>query len=326
MKLRIGIGLLVLALSATLIWLLARYDFSLLTRLSPGIVALLVTLSVLYSWLYGAGVTLILRSIGLRCGAWRVFLVISGGGTASYLGNVQLGIPLRLFLFHRLLEIPYALGAASIALETACWFSLMGLGLVVAGTAANYAPWVATALLVASLGLVHRFALPLTAKFLGLVPETWGRIPLGKVRRVLAELVTALQKVDWGWLSVAVLVFTINYAIDAGTVWLVAHNYGETIDLWDALAAIILSYLAGLLSLIPMGIGVREISMVALLVKGGLSHDVATTVALVLRALRTVVPLAIGLIAINLLGMRALLRTRENPTDSESNTAPRSTP
>lgn len=305
--LRTGMVLLVIAVAGMLAWLLATYDFSRLAQLSPGLMALLLALSALYCWLYGVGVAFILRSVGLARGSWRVFLVVSGGGTASYLGNIQLGIPLRLVLFNRLLAVPYAAGAACVALESACWFGLMGLGLLMAGTVSNTAPWVAVVLLAASGLLAWRFALPLASRVLQALPGAWKGLPLARVRDLLQDLVTALADVRWGWLCAALALFCVNYAIDAVTVTMVVAQYGGTVSPWTALEAVILSYLAGLVTMVPMGIGVRDMSMVALLVRSGVDADVATTAALVQRALRTVVPLAIGVFAVHVLGIRALL-------------------
>lgn len=316
MIIRVSIILFVAVLSATLAWLLLTYDFSALTRLSPTITGVAVGLSLLYSWLYGLGVKLILNSVGVRLGVGRVFLVISGGGTASYLGNVQLGIPLRLILYNRLFAIPYALSAASVALETAAWFGLMSLGLVLAGTPSNYAPWVAILALICGSLLAYRYALPMATLLLHLLPKAWFGMSLGGVRKTLCDLILALQETRWSWLAAAVLVFSVNYAIDATTVWLIVRNYGEHIAIWDALEAIILSYLAGLVSMLPMGLGVRDVSMVALLSGNGVSTEVATTTALVLRILRTAIPLLIGLVAINWLGLRAIINSAN--TDSQA--------
>lgn len=304
---RAGMVLLVVAVLAMLAWLLVTYDFSRLAQLSPGLMALLLALSALYSWLYGVGVALILRSVRTARGSWRVFLVVSGGGTASYLGNIQLGIPLRLVLFNRLLAIPYAAGAACVALESACWFGLMGLGLLMAGTASNTTPWAALVLLAVAGFLAWLYALPLATRLLRALPSAWKGLPLASVRDLLQDLVTALSEVRWGWLAGALALFCVNYAIDAITVTLVVGQYGGSLSPWRALEVVILSYLAGLVTMVPMGIGVRDMSMVALLVRSGVDADVATTVALVQRALRTVVPLAVGVFAVHVLGIRALL-------------------
>lgn len=316
MKWRLAILLMMLAALGAGFWLLRNYDFQTLAQLEPRVLAYLFIASLLYSWLYGLGVTLVLRSVGAVRGAWRVFLVISGGGTASYLGNVQLGIPIRLFLFDRLLCIPVAIGTASVALESAIWFGLMGLGLILAGAPSNLAPWLAAAALPAGVAAAYTVALPLASRVAHKIPDRWGKLPLTRLRGWMVELIAALRQARPGWLLGAVLLFACNYLIDAGTIWLLLISLGEQIDLWDALAAIILSYLAGLVSLVPMGLGVREISMVALLSKSGVSPEAATTAALVLRSLRTIIPLAIGLLAVNLLGIRLLMRQ----ADSTSNT------
>jgi uncharacterized protein (TIRG00374 family) len=184
----------------------------------------------------------------------------------------------------------------------------MGVALLVVGTASNFEPWVAVAVFALCVFVGYRFALPAASQLLERLPAKWHGVPLVGMKSLLSDLVQALCMVRWGWLAAAMAVFCVNYAIDAATIWLVARNYGESISFWYALESIILSYLAGLVSMVPMGLGVRDISMVALLTRGGLSTDVATTVTLVQRVLRTVLPLAIGILAINVLGVRALLR------------------
>lgn len=313
---RFLVAAMVLALSAAGIWLLSTFDVRMLWRLSSPVLLLLVVLSLVYSFIYGVGVAWLLRGLGQARPVWRVFLVISGGGTASYLGNVQLGIPLRLFLFDKLLAIPYASGAASVALETACWFGLMGVGLLLAGTASNLAPWVTLVLLVSAIAIGYRVSLPLLRGLRGWLPARIRGRSLQLLHGFLADLEAALAGMRWPWLLATLALFSANYAIDAVSVALVVQQFGEQVALLDALEAVILSYLAGLVSLVPMGLGVRDVSLVVLLERGGVSREVATAVAVVHRGLRTVLPLVIGLVAVNLLGMRALLRqaSRAEPT------------
>lgn len=308
---RAAIILFALCLTAALVALLLTYDFTLLRKLSLDIVAVLVLLSLVYSFLYGVGVSLILRSIGISRSAWRVFLVISGSGTASYLGNVQLGIPLRVFMFKRLLDIPYPAGAVSVALETACWFGLMGLGLLVSGPLAYYAPWITLLIAIVLAIAGYNLALPICGHLLKKLPDRIGKVSLSGVRSLLLELILGLEDVKWFWLAAALAVFCVNYAIDVATVILVVRNYGHAISPWNALQAVILPYLAGLVTMVPMGIGVRDVSMVALLTSSGVYSDIATTVALIQRLLRTVIPLIIGIAAVNILGLRAILKNRQ---------------
>ena len=313
---RILVGLAVLALSAALLWLLTTYDLSMLRRLPTTVIAVLVVLSLVYSLIYGVGVAWLLRGLGQPRPVWRVFLVISGGGTASYLGNLQLGIPLRLLLFNKILDVPYAQGAAAVALETACWFGLMGVGLLLAGTASNLVPWIAMLTMLVLSVIAYRTA-PAALRLLNAwLPDRVRGVSLKRLRDFVGHLAVAVATLRWTWLLATLAVFSTNYLIDALSVSLIVHSLGQQIALLSALEAVILSYLAGLISFIPLGLGVRDVSLVVLLENGGVSRDVATSVAIVHRVLRTVLPLLIGLVAINLLGARQILSA--SPKDQPS--------
>lgn len=309
---RIAATLLFLVVVAAATWLFVNYDFSMLLKLSAPTLTLLIFLSLAYSLIYGVGVAWILRGLGARRSAWRVFLVICAGGTASYLGNVQLGVPLRLLLFNKLLTVSYPQGTAAVALESACWFGLMGLGLLLAGTASNVAPWILVSSLLLAVVLAYRLVVPALRGLLSRIPDKAGRFSLRWLRGFLSELTSALEIMRWNWLAATLMLFSVNYVIDAVSIAMVVKDLGQQIALLDALQAVILSYLAGLVSLIPMGLGVRDVSLVVLLERAGVSRDVASTVAVVQRALRTLLPLALGLLAVHLLGVRQLLGRQDS--------------
>ena len=313
MKRRIAVGIGLGALAAFVAWLLVSYDFSLLAELPASTIAILVALSVIYLALYGVGIALILRSLGAQRSLWRVYLVVSGAGTASYLGNFQLSVPVRLLLFNRLLDISYASGAASVALESVCWMVLMGAGLLLASASLDTLPWSVVIALLVLFCIALRYSIPILRLLTRLTPGKLAGVSLQPAKTFAGDLILALTRVQPSWLLVATILFTLNYAIDAYSLSLVVSVYDEHLSLWEALRAVILSYLAGLVTLIPMGLGVRDVSMVALLVKSGVSVDVATTATIVQRLLRTAIPLPLGFLSANLLGLREVLRRPTNP-------------
>lgn len=301
-------GLALLSISVVLAWRLTDYDLRLLTRLPLQTAFGLFFLAILFSWLYGVGVSFLLRSVGVARPIWKVFWVVSAGGTASYLGNIQLGIPVRVVLFRNILSVPVSRGTASVTLESACWFALMGAALMLAGTWTSPLFWCAVALIAVGAWTARRCGIPISLRFVNLLPAKVGRFSLRRLKETLKDLAVSLTTAHQGWILCCLITFAINYAIDATTICIIVVCYGEWISPWKALNAVVLSYLAGLVSMIPMGLGVRDVSLVALMAKAGVSLDTATTTAILHRLIRTIVPLIIGFIALNVIGAGSILK------------------
>jgi uncharacterized membrane protein YbhN (UPF0104 family) len=60
-----------------------------------------------------------------------------------------------------------------------------------------------------------------------------------------------------------------------------------------------------------MGLGVRDATLVALFVQAGADRDVAIAVAALDRLLSTGVPLVLGILSAQILGLRAFLGTKD---------------
>ena len=72
------------------------------------------------------------------------------------------------------------------------------------------------------------------------------------------------------------------------------------------LGALLISRLAGVVSLVPMGLGIRDVSLVSMLVMLGVSGPHAIAAAAIDRIIMTVPYLAGGVIATHLLGRQAV--------------------
>ena len=129
-----------------------------------------------------------------------------------------------------------------------------------------------------------------------------GRIPgvrllfdaTNRVGAFVTSVRTALLGIRPGALIAATAWLASTYVIDIGTLWYLAQLFGHSLDVFQAGHAIVLSYLAGAVSFLPLGLGVRDVALSALLQQAGLPAADAAAVAVIQRAFRTLVPLAMG--------------------------------
>lgn len=97
------------------------------------------------------------------------------------------------------------------------------------------------------------------------------------------------------WLAVATGWLALTYLVDVWTVWFLAQALGAPLPPVAIGHAIVISYLAGAASLLPLGLGVRDAAFALLLEQSGAPTDTAALVALLHRTLRTLLPLVLGL-------------------------------
>jgi uncharacterized membrane protein YbhN (UPF0104 family) len=74
-----------------------------------------------------------------------------------------------------------------------------------------------------------------------------------------------------------------------------------------------------MLSMLPVGLGARELSFVFLLAKVGVPGEVAAFTAAITRIMWTLVPFLLGIISVNILGAKWV---REGSTSSEMGPEP----
>jgi uncharacterized protein (TIRG00374 family) len=288
------------------LWMAWHVDLSDLRRVSAPVVASLVLLTVLFMLNHALGVFVILRGMGAQVVYFRTYHVITAAAAASYLGNLQLSVPLRVYMLHRLQGVPLGLGAGAAGVEALLWIAMMGLivALPVSQIWGGMA-WIPSALALAGcvVGALMLWAAPLVGTR---IPDRLGRIPLLRMKSMVVELGQGIRTIRSGNLAAAALCFSFNYAIDAMSLYALLTALGHEINPLHLLYVIVLAYLAGTLSMIPMGLGTRDISFIVLLTQLGPTLETATAAAVVQRLLRSVIPLIMSLVSLNVLGIRHL--------------------
>lgn len=301
-----------------------KIDLSVLGRLSPGLAAALIALAILITVVYSMGAGLLLHGMGGPGSLFSIYLVVTGAGAAGLISDPKLGIPLRVLFYRTILGVSVAVGSGAVLLETLIWFILMGLILMMPlpqfWTSQTY--WVlplsvliACATLVTALIFWPNLAAPLA--------RCTARPMVAGIINFFSEIRLALARVEKRRLLLAVLVFVATYLLDAYSLQLVLKAMGSQLTLFELTYTIVFSYLVGLFTFLPLGLGPRDLSFVYLLTVLGAPMEVAASAALLQRALRIVVPLGLGLISMGILGFDRLRPSSD--LEARSTTSPMNT-
>lgn len=316
---RLGITLVVvLVLFVTgcllLIHLLRDMDWDLVLQTSPGTLLVILALTALGTLVYACMIYVLVRASGYTTTLWRAYLVLTASMSANYVTPVRAGIPLRIYLYSHFMGIPAATGTTLVAVETLVGM-LVPAFIACAGIAVLFPalgllpPLALIALLLA--GLLLALYVPL-ARLQALAE----RAPLSRLTVRLVRFVGRVQKGLRG-LSPAVilgvvLLDLVMLGLHTIRLWLVLGILGPAPSPLTLFAVLTISLTAGNLSMIPMGLGVRDASLTLLLTQLGLSSEIALSAAVIQRLFSPGWPLLLGLISTNILGVSEVMRRSEN--------------
>ncbi len=253
-----------------------------LARISPGVVLGCLGLSLVnygaraLRWhLYTRGLGL---GVSLPCDTLYYFAGFSMSVTPGKIGEA-----LRLWFLRRGhghgYERTLALIAADrIADATAMvLIALIGIALLQASVAA-IAPMAVITLIAVFLAVRPRYLAIMVGWGYAIV-RRWPRL-FGRLRIAVKQL----AKLGSPWrLMAALLLSLVGWFAEAIQVWWVVHELGGAIDVWGAVVAFAVSMVVGSATMLPGGLGVAEVGMVALLTQHGVSFEIAVTTTALVR-------------------------------------------
>ena len=303
-----------------LAYLLRRMDWELVRRTGPSMLAPILALTVLGTLSYAVLIYLLVRGSGHATTLWRAYLVLTASLSANYITPVKMGVPLRIYLYDHFMAVPVATGVALVTVETLVGM-LVPASIAVAGIA----------LLFPSLGLttpIILIALLLTGLFFvqrAKVERIYPHLERLHLPRFTLRLVRFVERIQTGLrclrsttiLGVVVL-DALMLGLQAGRLWFVLNIFGPAPSFLTLLAVLAISVTAGNLSLIPMGLGVRDASFTLLLMQLGVPNEVALAAAVIQRLFAPGWPLLLGVISTNILGVSELMKRGSSSAESTS--------
>ena len=222
-----------------------------------------------------------LFAFGQRAGFIRLLIITTVATAANSIVPVPAGVPARIWLQKTWLGISVPFSTQAIALEMLCGYGLLGL-LAMAGSFLFGANLLAMGVrylpVVTAIGIIALVAAWLLREQLK-----------SRVRQLVAlrpARVPTLTTVFFNVLVIALATFRL---------WLVLRALGDsTASIVEITAALCIARVAGVASMIPMGLGSRDVTLSGLLALSDVPLPIAVLAAAVDRVLSTLPYLAVA--------------------------------
>lgn len=300
------VWILTIALLAAFVWfLISNRVWRQAGQLGPLLTIGLIGLAVLYQLQIVLGTRILLAGMGQLIPFRNLYLVYTASLPANYTTPAKIGMPLRILLYNRVLDIPVSVGTASIALE-----SVIGLGITtpIALVGAWHlfherlsVPYTELLLLLLIVGTVLLLAR------IGVHLPFFDRPVNSRLQRLgcfVEKVRMSVQQVTRAALLGFVLLMFIRIIIRVLIIYVILSRLGYEISPLALLYVQSIAGLIGIVSMLPMGLGAKEFGFVALLSSLTISTNAGALVATADRVLWTVVPFILGIISVNRLGQR----------------------
>lgn len=305
------VTLFVLVVSGLLLaYLLRRMDWDLVRQTGPSMLVPILALTVLGTLVYTVLIYLLVRGSGHATTLWKAYLVLTASLSANYITPVKMGIPLRIYLYNHFMAVPVATGVALITVETLVGM-LVPAFIAVAGIALLFpslglaTPIILIALLLIGLLFIRQ------AKVERIYPHLEQlHFPHFTLRlwRFIERTQVGLRYLRSMTILGVVTLDVLMLGLQAVRLWFVLSIFGPAPPFLALLAVLAISVTAGNLSLIPMGLGVRDASLTLLLMQLGVPNEVALSAAVIQRLFAPGWPLLLGIISTNILGVSELIK------------------
>ncbi len=243
------------------------------------------------------GKKLILNFLGYPIGLKNIALIHFASISAHYSTPAKIGYPVTIYLLKKLEGIPLTVSTAIIGIELFVSVSLTGmLGLIGSVLYFNnrlksFSGGLFVIVLVIAIVILMFYVLykrnNRVRVFFGEMKES---IKLLSLKKIMLYIIVQIA------VQVAIAIHMI----------LITHFLGSEISFWYALVAYSSAFIIGAVSMVPMGLGTRDLSMVFYLSSFGVPSDIAIVITAVQRIITTGLGYLLGLAASGIIGIRTI--------------------
>lgn len=289
----------------------------LLTALSSLTFSEIVILIVLY---FLISLTLILQrkyllaALSFRTAFKSLLLIHFSSMAAHYSTPAKIGFPLSVYLLKKFEDIPYSVGTSVIILELTVSTGVCGL-LALLGAFQFFTHQIHTLVFFLS-AFIFLF---LITFFL----VKWYLLRSGVKNRLIVfiqNIYEALTKISLLQIFLYFFITLLVQILSGLTLALLVGFMEAKISLWQAIVVNSTAFFIGAVSMVPMGLGVREASIFFYLRNLSIADSVIIPIAAIQRILSTGLSFLLGMIFGALLGIEAVNKDPSRLDSSESET------
>lgn len=293
---------------AILAWLLEGVDWSFLENAQASVILYIIGLTILGTIIYTYMIHVMVIANGFKSNLISCYLSLTMSLTGNYITPIKLGLPLRVYFYKNLLDIPVAAGTSLITTEMLTG-AILPLILAIVGIFYFYpqigfvAPLFLLLMIFIFLAFVIYTPKPIINFFESRKDENNG---LSKFIKLLLNLHVNFITQSGKGIVAAILFYLSILLLQTLRLWFVIYLFAEPPGFIHLLFILTISLTIGNISFIPMGLGTRDISLIFLLINSGLQSEFATSVAIILRLLSPGWPLILGIISLHIYGLKRL--------------------
>lgn len=292
-------------------------NWELIQKTAPKDLAFILLVSFLSIGIYTIEIFILLKSRDNNISIWNTYLVLTASMSANYVTPLKVGIPLRVYLYNKIFNLSIGVGSALVTVEAllglivpAC-LSIVGI-LFIFPDVSLLLPISLLVILIVFISVLSRIE---RSKLIGILNRFVPKRISIKVEEFIINLRQGLRDVSQTTLVIVVFILILNFIITSIRLFLIISFLGGDASFLGVFFARVISVTAGSVSMIPMGLGVRDASVTFLLTNLGISKEVAFTAALMERIFSPGFPLLLGLVSSNILGISSMKKRMDQRQD-----------
>ena len=248
----------------------------------------------------------LLDVIGARCSFKNNMYIYFLTLAANYSTPVKIGYPVAIYLFNKFENVPYPKSTAMLFLELVISTSFCGI-IAFFGISIIWGNSISSDLLRMTIFIIALTAIILlTGK---LLLKYFSKNRIGQAVKDFTMSIKQISLLHFILYSFLILLLRVTDSIG---LWLITNFISEPITLWQAIVSSSSAFFIGSISMIPMGIGSRDISLIFYLQHYGLSDAAALIVVTAQRILSTGLTFILGLFFGSILGIKNMMIFNES--------------
>jgi len=292
-----------------LIWFFRDYDLSILSRLSLRVFLLLIIIRVLNFIIFQLSSYLNFKAFGETVNFKTLVLINSSTTVSNYATPVKAGFPVQVYLLKRMMGISYTKSTAIIFFNLVLSYTLaVTLGII--------------AIFYLSINILPSFNISISnllvsiAIFFAVIIFVYLLIRNRNIQFLkntvlkLKDIQTHLSSIRISYLLLMILLILTVFFVNGWMIQLLINDMSESVAILPLFLIQGIPLLLGSLSMVPMGLGVKDASLTFLLTQLGITPDVALSSALIMRVFITGFSVLLGIFSINLLLSKGIIENK----------------
>jgi len=228
---------------------------------------------------------------------------------AHYSTPAKIGFPLTVYLLKKFEDVPYGTGTAMILIELIVSTGICGFIALIGSFFFFTLDSRVLIYMVLSLFAVLALAYFAAYRMMGKAQKN------GRIYQFIKSVIEAFSRISMGNRICYGLIMIFIQVLGSLYLVLLSHFFFAKLSLFQSLVANSTAFFLGAISMIPMGIGVREASMLFYLQHMGIRNDVGLSIVTIQRLLSTGLSFVLGTIFGAGLGLKNAAQTANNAND-----------